>query len=180
MNRYNIQDIVAGCKNGDKNCQETLYILYKDKMINVCKKYIKSHGDSEDIVQECFLKLFNKINKYKNTGSFEGWMRRVFVNHCLDELRKKNKVYISIDEVSDNLISKGEVDDEYELRYLYLPKIWEHIDNLSPSYKNVFTLYYLDELTHKEISHTLNISEGASKSNLHKAKNNLRKLVFKN
>ena len=146
-------------------------------------RYTNDRDAAQDILQEGFIKIFDKITTFESNGSFEGWMRRIVTNTALDYLRKSKKF---------NFVEENEVNtkEEYieagdELEYENAIEIkaefaLEAINQLSPAYKTVFNLFVMEEYSHKEIADMLGISEGTSKSNLAKAKANLQKIIVKN
>src|SRR3954468_7966382 len=81
--------LVANCLNGDRKHQKALYDLYSPKLFTICLRYTKNQMDAEDVLQEGFVKVFNNLHKFKGEGSFEGWMRRIFVNTAIEHLRRK-------------------------------------------------------------------------------------------
>ena len=92
MERYiNVQlsKIIKGCKDRDPRCQKELYNRFFGIMMAVCYRYCSCRQDAEDIVQEGFIKIFDKIDSFDDNGSFEGWLKRVFVNMALDKIRKQ-------------------------------------------------------------------------------------------
>jgi RNA polymerase sigma-70 factor, ECF subfamily len=170
-------DIIKGCLKNDRASQKLLYERFYGKMMGVCMRYAKDRDEAKDILHEGYMKVFDKLKNFGNKGSFEGWIRRIMVNAAIDHLRRNkhdylivNTVYASdqagvvADEPDDNIINR--VDQE---------EVMKAVQNLSPAYRAVFNLYVIEEYSHKEISEILDISEGTSKSNLAKAKFNLKK-----
>lgn len=149
-------------------------------MLGICLRYCNCREDAQDVAQEGFIKLFEKIDLYNDKGSFEGWMRRLFVNLSLDYLRKNKAYLISIDsensffELEDN--SESYSDNEYA-KFISPQKLLEEIQNLSPVYRTVLNLFVYEGYSHEEIATELGISIGTSKSNLSKAKGNLKKAL---
>ncbi len=178
IKKIKLKSIIEGCLRNDNKSQYQLYKLYYSNMTNVCLRYAKDREEANDFVQEGFIKLFNNLARYEFKGSFEGWMRRIFVNNAIDNIRrkKKNHLLIGEDEKLDAFSEKqmDVLDGEAELD----PKlVVEAIQKLTPAYKAVFSLYVIEEYSHKEVAEMLNISVGTSKSNLAKAKQNLRKIL---
>jgi RNA polymerase sigma factor (sigma-70 family) len=172
--------IIEGCKKNDRVCQQKLYKLLYSKMMSVCLRYTNNKESAEDLLQDGFIKLFHNISKFNQTGNIEGWCRRLFVNLALDNFRKNKRNIVQ--SISEN-IENYEIEDEKE-DFNYEDKIapqivLQEIQNLSPAYQLVFNLYVMENYTHKEIAEMLNISEGTSKSNLAKAKQNLRNRLQK-
>lgn len=130
--------------------------------------YIKDLHQAEEVMLDGFLKVFTHINEFKNQGSFEGWMRKIMVRQCIDCIRKKPKFHFS-DEMDDLEINQDEIHISYETQH-----IQQVIDELPEGYKMVFNLFAIEGYKHDEISVLLNISEGTSKSQLHKARKMLQ------
>ena len=173
-------EIVEKCKVGDKKAFALLYSKYAPKMLGVCIRYAKTREEAEDMLQEGFVKLFQKINSFKGSGSFEGWLRRVFVNTAINYYKSQLK-YNKTMHVDDNDFSfvKDESDDEVAAVKIPQKKLLEMIQQLPEGYKMVFNLYVLDGYMHHEIAEILNISVNTSKSQLSKARKMLRKKVEK-
>lgn len=143
-------------------------------------RYSKDRDSAEEILQEGFIKIFDKLNAFDYKGSFEGWMRRIMANTAIDNIRKSKKDPLLTD--NDEDFKLGAVDpmiesEELDLTDLKASIALEAINQLSPAYRAVFNLYVMEEYTHKEIAEILGISEGTSKSNLAKAKFNLQKVL---
>lgn len=173
-----VERVVRGCSNGDEKYQRLLYQYMYSKMMAVCYRYSDRPEDAQDLFQEGFIKVFKKIEKFNFKGSLEGWIRRIMVNHAIDHYRKnKNKFAMSETLVKAEQIPSEDIEegifDEIEANDLLLL-----VQKLSPVYRTVFSLYILDGYSHREIAEELDISEGTSKSNLSKAKRNLKELVL--
>ncbi|NMC98766.1 MAG: sigma-70 family RNA polymerase sigma factor [Bacteroidales bacterium] len=173
--------IVDACVRGDRMNQEVLYKSFYGKMLTVCMRYSKNKEEAYDILQEGFVKVFNKLKNFEKKGSLEGWIRRIMANTAIDHIRKKKDFYLSSDELfeMDNLVDDS--NDESELDELLQMKadvIITFVQKLSPAYRTVFNMYVIENMTHQEIADYLNISVGTSKSNLAKAKNNLKEMVL--
>jgi RNA polymerase sigma factor (sigma-70 family) len=142
-------------------------------MYGVCLRYAGNAEEAEDILQEGFIKVFNKIGSYRSEGSFEGWIRRIFVNTAIEHFRKK--IYLQpITEYEENTV-EGKyltvLDDLAEKDIIQL------VQQLSPGYRTVFNMYVVEGYTHRQIAEALGISEGTSKSQLSRAKLILQDLV---
>jgi RNA polymerase sigma factor (sigma-70 family) len=155
--------LIEGCLNKNTKAQAQLYQLYAGKLFAVCLKYSRNYAEAEDNFQEGFLLIYDKIGQYKFKGSFEGWAKRVMINHVLQQYRKTTFLELVNDVVDD---TEFEIDDE-NISLDYLLKI---IQELPDRYRLVFNLYVMDDYSHKEIAEMLNINIGTSKSNLARAK----------
>ena len=145
-----------------------LYKTYAKKVYPICLRYSHNTQEAEDNLQDGFITIFKKIKTYKGDGSFEGWLKRIFVNQCLNNIRKSKKIIN--DEISDEIPD----DNEDEIIKIETDTILELIQDLPTQYRLVFNLYILDNYSHKEISKELSISTNTSKSNLSRAKHILK------
>ena len=166
-------DLIRGCLSGDSRMQEALYSRFAPKMYAVCLRYSNNADDAQDLLQEGFVKIFKNLDKFRAEGSFEGWVRRVFVNTSIEHYRRKV-----------NLISTADRDDAYvedhsanALDKLAEKDIIKLVQDLSPGYRAVFNMYAIEGYSHKDIGSILGISEGTSKSQLARAKGILQKKV---
>lgn len=171
-------DIIKGCIKQDRASQKALYEMFYGRMMGVCLRYAKDRDEAKDMLHEGFMKVFTNMKNFSNTGSFEGWIRRIMVNNAIDHIRKNKHQYLIVNTVhASNLAGTvaDEPDEDDLLNKISQEDILAAVQELSPAYRAVFNLYVIEELSHKEIADKLDISEGTSKSNLAKAKFNLRK-----
>ena len=166
-------DLVRGCREGDRRFQELLYQRYAPKMYAVCLRYATNNDDAQDLLQEGFIKVYKNLDKFRGEGSFEGWVRRVFVNTSIEQFRKK----VNVNSISDNEEKAIEDGSMNAIDKLAEKDIIALIQQLSPGYRTVFNLYAIEGYSHKEIGEMLGISEGTSKSQLARAKGILQKKV---
>ena len=168
-------DLIQGCLAGDRRMQEELYRRFSPRMYGVCLRYAGNAEEAQDILQEGFIKVYRKLDSYRGEGSFEGWIRRIFVNTAIEHFRRKT--------YQQPITEKHETTVEAQylsvLDELAEKDILKLIQELSPGYRTVFNLYVVEGYTHKEIGDLLNISEGTSKSQLSRAKVVLQDLVKK-
>lgn len=169
----NDSDLIKGSIAGDPKMQEALYQKYAPKMYAVCLRYAGNNDDAQDLLQEGFIKVFRNLEKYRHEGSFEGWMRRIFVNTSIEQYRRKVHLN-SISELEERGIEDASVS---VLDQLAERDIVQLVQELSPGYRAVFNLYVIEGYSHKEIAELLSISEGTSKSQLARAKSILQKKV---
>lgn len=156
--------LIADAIQQKREAQQELYELYAPKMLGVCRQYVKDLHHAEDLMLSGFLKVFTNLSKFKNEGSFEGWIRRIMVNTCISYLRKKNPVQLSDEEY---VFNKQAINS---LENTELNDIQKLIDALPTGYKMVFNLYAVEGYKHAEIAKELNITESTSKSQLFKAR----------
>lgn len=178
MNRLEERFMIRGCVLGKPSSQKKLYELFSNEMFKVCLMYSSDYDGASDLLQEGFLKVFQNIHKYKPSGSFKGWVRRIIVNTCIDQYRKDkwNKFRVEIESMEDEIdIEEPDFTDSlYET-----DDFLRIIKQLPPGYSLILNLYFLEEMTHKEIANQLEITVGTSKSQLFKAKKRLKKILIK-
>lgn len=156
--------LIKKCQKRDIKAQEQLYKLFADKLFAVCLKYSSNYQQAEDNLQDAFMMIFKKIGQYNDTGSFEGWLKRVTINTALQKYRKQTLFEI----VREDHLREPEIEiDDDSISVDYLLRI---IQELPDRYRQVFNLYVLDGYSHKEIAEILGISTGTSKSNLARAR----------
>lgn len=175
-------ELIAGCIRQDRTCQEALYRRFYGKMLGVCLRYAKDRDEAKDMLQEGLIKVFTTIRHFAGKGSFEGWVRRIVVNTAVDHLRKNKHQYMIVSTVfareGDIPDHPEEIEEDNLLGQLSEEQILEVVQQLSPAYRTVFNLYVIEDFSHKEIADQLGISEGTSKSNLAKARFQLKKNLF--
>lgn len=166
--------LIEGCKKNEPSAYEALFRKYAGKMLAIARRYAKTNFEAEDLVQDSFIKIFQRINTFDNKGSFEGWIKRIVVNTAITQY-DKSKSEISVDPTTDGIeVSDNQLEDIFaKLSNDDLVKILNELPN---GYKLVFNLYVIEGYNHKEIGEMLNISEGTSKSQLFRAKAMLQKL----
>lgn len=167
----NLEDILRQAQKGKKKAFGQLYDIYAKQLFPLCLRYSRTREEAEDNLQEAFIVVFKKIKSYKAEGSFDGWIKRLFINQCLGEIRKPNII------TNEETYNDTAEDDEEEIIAIKALSIIELIQELPTQYRIVFNMYILDSYSHKEISEELSISIGTSKSNLSRAKQILRKRI---
>ncbi|HJR99668.1 MAG TPA: sigma-70 family RNA polymerase sigma factor [Flavobacterium sp.] len=166
---------IQKCIENDRGGQQKIYQLFAPVLYGLCIKYMKNEEDAKDVFQEAFVIVFQKMNQYRFEGSFEGWLKRIFINKLIETLNKKKRDLPFI----ETIYQEDLIDEEPELDSVLIPqeKLLECIQQLPDQYRLVFNLYFFEKMKHKEIASLLNISEGTSKSNLNRAKINLQKKI---
>lgn len=162
--------LIKACSNGDHNAFNKIYNKYSGIMYSICLRYMNSHNDAQDALQEGFIKVYNKISSYSFSGSFEGWMKRIFINTSIELIRKK-KYHQDIDYLKESEIK---MTSKIEVGSMDAKKMIDIIQKLPQGYRTVFNMYIIDGYSHKEISEVLSISESTSKSQLFKARKQLQ------
>jgi RNA polymerase sigma-70 factor (ECF subfamily) len=168
--------LIQLCIKGDTNSQKALYKSFYGYAMSICIRYSINREEATEVMNDGFMKVFTKLNKYDPSRSFKGWLRRIMINSALDNYRHNLKHYHLQDlDTSPDIAASGNV-----LANMAYEEIVGLVQKLSPAYRTVFNLYVMDGYSHEEIAQMLDISIGTSKSNLFKARENLRMLLKKN
>ena len=165
--------LIQKCVEHDREGQRQLYTLLSPVLYGICLKYMRNKVEADDVFQDAFIILFQKINQYKFEGSFEGWAKRIFVNEALEVLRKKQRrLHVAIENSNLNNC----IEDEINGTSLALShdKLLKHIQQLPDNYRMIFNLYVFEGYSHSAIANKLKMAAGTSKSLLSRAKSMLR------
>lgn len=170
------EELIRGCIRENATCQKEVFNRYAGRMLGVCLRYARTAADAEDILQDAFIKVFNKVHQFKFEGSFEGWIRRIIVNTALKKysLRRYEKEVVGY-EVPDKDDSGM---DPAAYSHLTQKEILELINNLPDGYRLIFNLYVMEGFQHEEIAEMLGIQPGTSRSQLVKARTMLQKQII--
>jgi len=173
-NSLKVNNLIAKAKNNERIAQTELYHMFAPKMLSVCRWYTKDLQYAEDVMVRGFFKAFQNLDTYKQTGSFEGWLRRIMTREAIDFIRAHKE--LDFPEDFEYTLAKTtpakSLDKQHKLEQLQ----W-CIDQLPDGYRMVFVLFAIEGYPHKEIAEKLNISEGTSKSQLHKARKALQEMI---
>lgn len=172
---YTIDDLMAGCKAGDRKMQEMLYRQTAPKMLAVCMRYARDRMEAEDVLQQGYIKVFQKVDAYRGDGSFEGWIRKVMVNTAIESYRKNLRT-LNVVPIEDAFEQPS---SGFDFSRLGMQDLMGIIQKLSDGYRMVFNMYIIEGYSHKEIAEALGISEGASKSQLSRARAILKEEIIK-
>ena len=168
--------LITGCIKGNQIAQKTLFDSFSPKFFALCLRYMKSTDDAEDVLQEGMVKIFTKLPEYKGKGSFEGWMRRIVVNTCLDQIRKNQKLKfdVSIDKEEYKLSMNAHI-----LENMSANELIEEIKKMPPGYRVVFNMFAIEGYSHQEIAEKLGVKESTSKSQYLRARASLKERISK-
>ncbi len=166
-----LNQLILDSQKNDRKAQEQLYRLYSPKLFGICLKYSRNYAEAEDNLQDGFILIFEKISQFGFKGSFEGWIKRLVINHILQQYR--SETFLNL--VDENIAQEVAIEfDEDDITIEYLMSLIQELPN---RYRLVFNLYVLDGYSHQEIAEMLEISIGTSKSNLARAKMNLKEKI---
>jgi RNA polymerase sigma factor (sigma-70 family) len=174
----NLKILIQKCQENNQGAQAELYKSFSANLFSVCLRYTDNYEDAKDCFQDGFIMIFNKISQFRFQGSFEGWLRRIMVNNCLERYRNRNHLYVVNEEITMDESIHEDIEEEWE-DYTY-DQLLDIIRQLPDRYRQVFNLYAIENYSHQDIAEMLNISVGTSKSNLSRAKEKLKELLKKN
>jgi RNA polymerase sigma factor (sigma-70 family) len=167
------EELIKECRLGNRKSQFELYKLYYKAMFNTTIRIVGDYSEAEDVMQDSFLKAFQNIHKYKGEVSFGAWLKKIVVNHSLDQLRKRKIEFVAIEDESDFDQVEENEDDKGIEDNISVAEVINEINKLPDGYKIVLTLYLLEGYDHEEISEILKISQSTSRSQFIRAKKRL-------
>ena len=171
---YTEAELISGCVHGDREAQRLLYERYASVMYPVCVRYL-GREDAKDVLQEGFLTVFDKSGTYKGEGSFEGWMRKLFVNASLMHLRKTDVLRRTED--IDEVPEAGGVLEHGVLEQISSREILDLVAGLPAGLRSVFNLFVMEGYSHAEVGALLGITEQSSRSQLSRARSLLQEKI---
>jgi RNA polymerase sigma factor (sigma-70 family) len=170
-----LKKIIRGCLKNIKSDQYKFYSHFSQKMYGVCLRYAGSYDEAQDILQEGFIKVFEKLHTFREQGSLEGWVKRIMINTAIEKYRERI-YYLSVEDLSEN---GGHAEDNSGPEKLGLSELLNLIQILPDQYRLVFNLSVLEGMSHKEIGEMLGISESTSRSNLSRARTILQDWIIR-
>jgi RNA polymerase sigma-70 factor (ECF subfamily) len=168
--------MLAGCLRNNAASQEALYNRFSPRMLGVCYRFAKNREDAEDMLQEGFIKVFTQMHQYRNEGALEGWIRRIIVHTCINNLKKNKKFSDSLDIIHANSVH---VNEEMIPSIMQAKQVVECIRMLPLGYRTVLNLYAIEGFPHKEIAGMLDIEESTSRSQYTRAKAMLEEILIR-
>lgn len=178
------ESIVKGCAERDSGCQKILYEYYYKKMYAICLRYCGDKDEAKDLLHDGFIKLFDKITSFKESGKIDAWVRRLFTNHCIDYVRSAYKRYMNnkLDGNFEQWTSDEEeaTEDNNQFDALsYSPQqIILAMQALRPDFRTIINLYAIEKYSHQEIAEKLGIEHATSRSKLLRARQALKKIII--
>ena len=171
------KQLIEGCVRGDSSAQRFLYELHAATMMSVCQRYVCNRETARDLLHDGFVKLFTKIHTYSGTGSFVGWMKRIFVTTALEYLRNKDVLRYSVE--IESIDVQDEETDISLFKHLTINDLLNCIAQLPEKNRTVFNMHAIEGYTHVEIAGELGINESTSRTQYAKARQLLQKMVMK-
>jgi RNA polymerase sigma-70 factor (ECF subfamily) len=174
MKKFSEQELLNGCLAQKPEMQRALYQQYGRTMMGICYRYMRDTMEAEDILQTGFLKVFEKLESFRG-GSLEGWMKRLFVRECIDQIRRnKRSIFLYSEDPGNGMAI--ELDDVTSS--MAADEIVQLIQSLPDGCRVVFNLFAVEGYSHREIAELLGISEGTSKSQYFRSKELLKERIF--
>ncbi|WP_460219893.1 RNA polymerase sigma factor [Psychroserpens sp. MEBiC05023] len=172
LHHKNNTALIKKAAKGKRDAQHTLFEIHAPKMLSVCRYYIRDLQNAESVMLNGFFKAFTNLKKFKNEGSFEGWLRRIMVRESISFLRQKKHIEFSVEDENFYQEQYNNINSNIEVA-----QIQQLIDELPEGYKMVFVMYAIEGYKHNEIAEILKISQGTSKSQLFKARQVLQQKI---
>ena len=171
------RQLIEGCIRGDSRAQKALYETHASTMLSVCQRYVSNRETARDLLHDGFVKLYTKIHTYSGKGSFNGWIRRIFVTTALEHLRRNDVLRHSVS--IENIDDQEEETDISHFEHLTTDDLLACIAQLPDGYRTVFNMHAIEGFTHVDIAQELGIKESTSRSQYAKARQLLQKMVMK-
>jgi RNA polymerase sigma-70 factor (ECF subfamily) len=174
---YDDDILIAGCLRQERHAQRALYDKYRTPLYRLCLRYARDAQEAEDFLHESFLLIFRDLGQLRQPAALPAWLRRLTINTCLQLLRKRPDWFAMDERRAEVLADTAADEDDNSLLDIPIQSLLEAIQSLPDGYRTVFNLFVVDGFSHQDIAAQLDISVGASKSQLHKAKALLRKKI---
>ncbi len=174
MGEEELHHLIGSCIAQDRLSQKMLYKAFYGFCMGICLRYASDRDEAAGVMNQGFLKVFKNLDTYDRARPFKAWIGRIMVNISIDHYRSKLKwAYTEEIEKADHVSN-----DDYADRKLNYDDLLKLVQNLPPAYRLVFNLFAVEGYSHEEIGKMLNISVGTSKSNLFKARQKLKQMIF--
>lgn len=169
-----INALIEACKKNDVRAQTEVYRKYAKGMFHVALRIVKNEMDAEDVMQEGFMKAFEKLNQFSGEVTFGAWLKRIIVNHSIDWY-KKNKL-MQWEEIDSKLIKTPieDEDEDFDYQKLKVQEVYKVIHELKENYRMILTLIYIEGYDQEEVCEILNISYSNCRTMFSRAKEHLR------
>ncbi len=169
-----LEQLIQGCIRNERSAQEKLYHLFYPKMMAMVRRYIDHEEQAEEVMNNGYLRAFQKLGQYNFQGSFEGWLRKI-IFHAVSDYVKQNHRYSE----KVVLVEKDEMVHKDHADKLYYDQLVKLVQALPDATRTVFNMYVMEGFTHKEIGNLLGISEGTSKWHLSEGRRQLKEKIEK-
>jgi RNA polymerase sigma-70 factor (ECF subfamily) len=177
---YPHEELIARCRDNDRQAQRELYQLYVRPMFNVCYRIVNQQEEAEDVLQEAFVRMFRQLDTYRQEASFGSWFKRIVVNASLNHIKKRQLKWQQVERMhgqpQETVLQEEE--NSVEMERFSVQQVQQAMEALPEGYRLVFNLYLFEDWTHREIAGELGISESTSKSQLNRAKKKMKELLI--
>ncbi len=153
--------------------QKKVFDLYAGAMLGCAVRITGNKEDAKDITQEAFIDAFTKIEMFAGQGSFEGWLKRITINKSLNYVKRQRQFFQDLSEI--HIEEDSSAEPEYTIEM-----VKSALEQLSPGFRTVFSLYAFEDYSHKEIADALDISESTSKTQYKRAKQRIKEIILNN
>ncbi len=167
------EKLIRKCQQKSRKAFEELYRKFSPFVYGICLRYAKNRDEAQDILQDCFIKIMDKIGDFRFEGSFEGWLQRMAVNESLNYLRLGRSSFSELDEddadaedISSDIVSNMSANE-----------LLDAISKMPDGYRTIFNMFVIEGYQHNEIAEKLNITESTSRSQLKKAREYLIEII---
>jgi RNA polymerase sigma-70 factor (ECF subfamily) len=161
--------ILRKCLKGDQKAYKAVYDAYSQAMFSIAMRMLNSREQAEEALQDAFISAFKKLKELQDINSFGGWLKKIIINRCLDQLRKRKLTFETVNDID---IADNDEEPEAERPYT-VDMIMAALQELSDAYRVVFTLHLFEDYSHRMIAEKLGISENNSKAILFRARKKL-------
>ncbi len=169
-----LEQLIQGCIRNERSSQEKLYRLFYPKMMAMVRRYIDHDEQAEEVMNNGYLRAFQKLGQYNFQGSFEGWLRKIIFHAVSDYVKQNNRYSEKV-----VLVEKDEMVHKDHADKLYYDQLVQLVQALPDATRTVFNMYVMEGFTHKEIGNMLGISEGTSKWHLSEGRRQLKEKIEK-
>jgi RNA polymerase sigma factor (sigma-70 family) len=175
MGEEELNQLIGGCIKQDRKCQKMLYKAFYGLSMGICLRYAGNRDEAAEVMNKGFFKVFTHIENFDKSRPFKAWLGKIMMNASIDHYRANLKMAYTVDLDQAEHISDGDIADK-NLNYNDLLVM---VQKLPQAYRTVFNLFAIEGYSHEEIATMLNVNAGTSKSNLHKARQKLKQMIFK-
>jgi RNA polymerase sigma factor (sigma-70 family) len=175
MGEEDLRQLIDGCVKQDRKCQKMLYKAFYGFAMSICLRYTGDRDEAAGVMNQGFFKVFTHIGSFDTGRPFKAWLGKIMMNVSIDHYRSNLKMAYTEDLDEAEHVSDGDLAD----RNLHYNDLLAMVQQLPHAYRTVFNLFAIDGYSHDEIASMLNINAGTSKSNLHKARQKLKQMIFK-
>ncbi|MDP2175969.1 MAG: RNA polymerase sigma factor [Bacteroidota bacterium] len=175
FNIETLNELLVQCIDKQPKAQKKLFDILSPRMFAICLRYSQNEDEAKDLLQEGFIKIFNNLEQFSNKGSLEGWIKRIFINTCI-EFHRKNQKHRFLDNIEN--VTEISIDSQ-TLSLLKKADLMKLVQKLPKGYRTVFNLFVVDGYGHSEIAEMLNVSENTSKTQLFRARQILQEIILK-